>query len=67
MTFRFTVRYGVRSHRYHTMDVEASDVAAALREAADALPPEVAAEADLVEMRVATPPDDRVYLGEEEG
>jgi hypothetical protein len=64
MTFQITVRYGGRYQRYHTFTVEAVDARAALEEAARALPDEVAAEADLVELRVAVDPDQRHYLGE---
>lgn len=64
MRYDVTVRHG-RPHRYHTLGVEAEDVAAALRSLADALPPEVVEDADLVELRVAVDPDDRTYVGEE--
>jgi len=50
MTFQITVRYGGRYQRYHTFTVDAADARAALEEAARALPDEVAAEADLVEV-----------------
>jgi hypothetical protein len=65
MTFQITVRYGTRHQRYHTFSVDAADARAALAEAARALPEEVAAEADLVEVRVAVDPDARTYLGED--
>lgn len=61
--WQITVRYGGRVHRYHTLEVEAEDVTGALRHVADALPAEVASEADLVEVRVAVDPDDRPYEG----
>jgi hypothetical protein len=64
MDFQVTVRYGKRYQRYHTYQVSAEDAREALEAAARALPPEVAAEADLVEMRVAVDPDDRKFMGE---
>jgi hypothetical protein len=64
MTFQITVRYGARYQRYHTYTVDASDTREALEKAARAMPDEVVAGADLVEVRVAVDPDDRAYLGE---
>jgi hypothetical protein len=43
--------------------VEAADARAALAAAAREMPDEVAAEADLVELRVAVRPEDRQFLG----
>ena len=65
MHYQITVRYGGRYQRYHTLVVEAADVAEALRGAADEMPAEIAAEADLVELRVAVDPEQRTYVGEE--
>jgi hypothetical protein len=65
MRFQITVRYGGSRQRYHTSTLEAPDAAAALRGAADEMPPEIARDADLVELRIAVDPDDRAYLGEE--
>lgn len=65
MTFQVTVRHG-RRYRYHTYPVEADDARDALRAAADAMPDEVAAEADLVELRPAPEPDERRYVDEGE-
>jgi len=65
MRFQITVRYGVHHQRYHTFIVEAADAAVGLRTAAEQLPPEIADETDLVELRVAVEPDDRRYLGED--
>lgn len=65
MRFQVTVRYGGSRQRYHTFIVDASDAPAALRAAADETPPEIAHDADLVELRIAVDPDDRTYLGEE--
>lgn len=65
MRFQVTVRYGGSRQRYHTFVVDAVDAGSALRAAADETPPEIAADADLVELRIAVDPDDRTYLGEE--
>jgi len=65
MRFQVTVRYGGSRQRYHTFVVDSADATAALRAAADEMPPEIAEDADLVELRIAVDPDDRVYLGEE--
>jgi len=65
MKFQVTVRYGTQYQRYHTLEVAGDDVRAALRAAAEAVPDEVAAHADLVEMRSTVDPDERSYLGEE--
>jgi hypothetical protein len=64
MEFQVTVRYGKRYQRYHTYQVSAADAREALEAAARAMPPEVAAEADLVEMRVAVDPDARKFMDE---
>ena len=71
MDYQITVRYGGSRQRYHTFVVGAEEAGAALRAAADRLPPEVAADADLVELRVAADPERRAYVdddrvGEEE-
>lgn len=65
MYFQITVRYGGRYQRYHTFGVEAEDAAAALRLGAEQMPPEIGAEADLVEVRIAVDPEKRTYLGDE--
>jgi len=64
MTYQVTVRYGGQRQRYHTYVVEAEDGAAALRVASEQMPPEISAEVDLVELRVAVDPDARSYVGE---
>jgi hypothetical protein len=64
MRYQVTVRHGAQRQRYHTYEVDAHDAATALRLAAERLPPEISAEADLVELRVAVDPDSRGYLGE---
>lgn len=65
MRYQITVRYGGARQRYHTFALEAGDAAAALRSAAEEMPEEIAQDADLVELRIAVDPDDRVYVGEE--
>jgi len=60
--YRVTVRYGRRYQRYHTLDVEAGDVAGALRLGADGIPEVVLAEADLVEVRAFVEAEERRYL-----
>lgn len=64
MRFQATVRHGGRYQRYHTLIVEAADAREALRLAASEIPDEVAAEADLVELRVAPDPESRSFVGE---
>ncbi len=61
MNFQVTVRFGSRYQRYHTFVVEAANARDALAAAANQMPEEIAAEADLVEVRVAIDPDDRPY------
>lgn len=61
--YSVTVRHGARGARYHTFEVEAADVGGALRRAADQLPGEVRASADLVELRIAPDPEARPGLG----
>lgn len=65
MDYRVTVRYGERRQRHHTLEVQASDVAEALRLAATRIPSEIVSTADLVEIRPAPDPEARSYLGEE--
>ena len=65
MRYQITVRYGGRHQRYHTYAVEAPDASRALEAAAEQMPPEIAPEADLVELRIAVDPEQRSYLGEE--
>ncbi len=67
MRYQITVRYGHRAQRYHTYVVAAEDASAALTAAAKQMPPEIAREADLVELRIAVDPERRTYLGEEAG
>lgn len=60
-SYRVTVRWGRSRHQYHVHDVEATSLRDALREAADRMPEEVAASADLVEIRLMTDPAAREY------
>jgi hypothetical protein len=60
-TYQITIRYGSRYQRYHTLTLPASDVADAMRQAADQIPQDVLPEADLVELRVAVDPDTRTF------
>lgn len=53
MDYQLTIRYGRKTQRYHTFLVEAGDVPAALRTAADQIPREISREVDLVELRIA--------------
>ena len=62
MKYRITVRYGGARQRYHTWVVEGDTAVDALRRAADELPAEIAADVDLVELRVAVDPERREYL-----
>lgn len=62
MAYQITVRYGTRYQRYHTYVVQADDAREALRTAAEEMPDEIVAEADLVELRVAVDPDERGYV-----
>lgn len=59
--FTVTVRHG--SYRYHTFEVDAPDLAAALKAAAEGLPSEVRSGGNLAEVRRAPEPDERDYLG----
>lgn len=63
MTFQITVRYGGRYQRYHTYFVDGANARQALERAAMEMPDEVAAEADLVEVRQAVDPDARPPVG----
>jgi hypothetical protein len=66
MKYQVTIRYGRKLQRYHTITVEATDAVAALRSAADAVPPEIVAEVDIVELREA-PDFDKNINNEKEG
>lgn len=64
MKYQVTVRHGAMRTRYHTYEVEAADARVAMARAAEKLPPEMASEVELVELRVAVDPDDRSFVGE---
>ncbi|MEJ2204863.1 MAG: hypothetical protein P8170_12215 [Gemmatimonadota bacterium] len=64
MTFQITVRYGGPYQRYHTFVVEGGDAREALEAAAREIPDEIAAEADLIELRMAVDPDQRPHVGD---
>lgn len=66
MDFKVTVRYGGARKRYHLVSVTARNVREAMRLAVEDISDEIAAEADLVEIRPAPQPEGRTYLGEEE-
>jgi len=63
--YQITIRYGRKANRYMSMAVEADDAVAALRQAADQVPPEVVPEVDIVELREA--PDFEKTLPPSEG
>ncbi len=59
--YRVTIRFGAPQARYEVLDFEAGDLRTALREAASRLAEEVAATAELAELRVQRPPDAREF------
>lgn len=63
-SYRATFRYGGAHPRYEMLDIEAADLRAALSAAAERVSEEVAASAELVEIRVQTDPDQREYAPE---
>ena len=67
MRFQVTVRYGGRSQRYHTYEVDAEDAGQALAAASTAMPAEIAPEADLVELRISVDPERRAYVDDARG
>jgi hypothetical protein len=64
-SYRATFRYGGQRPRYAMIDVEADDLRSALRAAADRVADDVAATAELVEVRLQADPDAREYVEEE--
>lgn len=60
MNFQVTIRYGRKTQQYLSLAIEASHVPAALRQAADQIPPEIAEAVDLVELREAPDFDKRM-------
>lgn len=59
--YRVTVRFVAGGTRYEVLEIEAADLGEALRRAADALPAEVAATADLAEIRLQAEAELREY------
>ncbi|HUG39646.1 MAG TPA: hypothetical protein VMM12_04140 [Longimicrobiales bacterium] len=59
--YRVTIRFGAPRARYEMLDVEAEDLRGALREAAEKMPAEVAATAELAEVRRQSRPDEREH------
>lgn len=62
--YRITIRYGGAPPQYELLDLEATDLRAALTDAAGRLDDDVAATADLAEVRVQVSEDDRQYAPE---
>ena len=62
--YRATVRFGAERKQYWLHDVEAADAATALRAVAEAVPANVNAAADIVELRVQADPEKREYTPE---
>ena len=60
-TYRVTIRYGRSGKRYELLDIEAPELREALRRAAEQVPEEAAATADLVEVRLQSEPEAREY------
>jgi hypothetical protein len=65
VSYQVTIRYGKKIQRYLSLAVEAPDVPEALRQVADQIPPEVAGEVDLVELREAPDFDKRMEEGDQ--
>ncbi len=63
-SYRATFRYGGSRPRYEMLDVEAADLRAALIAAAERVSDDVAASAELVEVRRQADPDAREYTPE---
>ena len=61
--YSVTIRYGGPGYRYHTYEVEAEDLAAAMVAAEEEVPPEVRVSGDLVEIRTAPDPELRNLSG----
>ncbi len=57
--YRMTLRHGAPGKRYHVVDIEATDLRAALMQAVNAFPPNSEATADLIEIRVSVDPEQR--------
>ncbi len=59
--YRVTIRHGAPRVLYEVLDVDASDLRGALLAAAQRMHEDVAATADLAEIRVQVDPDEREY------
>ena len=59
--YRATVRWSSDRQRYHIEDVDAPDFITALEQVRAALPADVAAGADLLELRRQPAPDEREH------
>lgn len=60
-SYRITFRYGAPRALYDMLDIDAADLRAAMRAAADQVAEEVAESAELVEVRVQKDDDDRTF------
>lgn len=60
-SYRVTFRYGAPRALYEVLDIEAAELRAALRAAAEEVPDEVVETAELVEIRVQADPEEREY------
>jgi hypothetical protein len=59
--YRITIRFGHPRQEYTVLDIDADDLAGALRLTADSLSDAVSESADLAEIRLQTDPDSREY------
>jgi hypothetical protein len=64
MKYRVTIRFGTHRMRYHTLDLDATDLAKALIEAVNEIPSDVLETADLLEARLLGEPEEREYVGD---
>lgn len=60
-SYRVTFRYGAPRALYDVLDIEADDLRGAMRAAADRVTEEVAATAELVEVRVRVREEEREF------
>ncbi len=60
-SYRITFRYGAPRALYEMLDIDAADLRAAMRAAADQVSEEVAASAELVEVRAQKDDDERAF------
>lgn len=57
--YRVTIRFGDQRPQYHMMDLSANSLREAMRQAAEDFPETALEDADLVEIRRQTQPDER--------